>query len=140
MRIKLTILFFICWIFSCNESSEFEITVKGKVTNLEKLFAQYPEMFKSDSLKIYLNEVPFGEMPPVQMDSVYVSSKSKTFTLKGEPQGKGMIEVVIDNGPLIPMVNDVKSIDLAIDFDNKEKFYTVQGSPASAQLRDFISN
>ena len=138
MRIKLTILFFICWIFSCNESSEFEITVKGKVTNLEKLFAQYPEMFKSDSLKIYLNEVPFGEMPPVQMDSVYVSSKSKTFTLKGEPQGKGMIEVVIDNGPLIPMVNDVKSIDLAIDFDNKEKFYTVQGSPASAQLRDFI--
>ena len=88
MRIKLTLLFFICWIFSCNESSEFEITVKGKVTNLEKLFAQYPEMFKSDSLKIYLNEVPFGEMPPVQMDSVYVTSKSKNLYAERSATGE----------------------------------------------------
>jgi peroxiredoxin len=39
---------------------------------------------------------------------------------------------------MIPLVNDVSEIRLDIDLSNKERYYTVSGSPASETLRDFI--
>ncbi|MBC7829874.1 MAG: TlpA family protein disulfide reductase [Chitinophagaceae bacterium] len=45
---------------------------------------------------------------------------------------------MLENGPMIPLVNDEGKITLNIDLDNKDNFYSVKGSPASQQIRDFI--
>lgn len=125
--------------FSCNEKSADSFQVKGTIKNIEKLSAQYPSLFRHDTIKVYLYEVPFGnELPPVQLDSAYVTAKNNSFALSASPQNIGMLDVMLENGPMIPLVNDEKNITLHIDLDNKENFYTVKGSPASQQLRDFI--
>lgn len=127
-------------LFSCNQESDKEFTVKGTIKNIEKLAAQYPALFRNDSMKVFLYEVPFGnDSPPVQLDSAYVTSKSNSFTLSGQPENSGMLDVMLENGPMIPLINDVNDISLEIDLDNKEQFYTVKGSKASQQLRDFIA-
>jgi peroxiredoxin len=125
---------------SCKEKSEETFTVKGTIKNIDKLAAQYPSLFSNDSMKVFLYEVPFGnELPPMQLDSTYVTSKNNSFTLSAEPQNSGMLDVMLENGPMIPLINDEKSVTLEIDLDNKENFYSVKGSPASQQLRDYIS-
>lgn len=125
--------------FSCSEKAANHFEVKGTIENIEKLASKYPTLFKNDSIKVYLYEVPFGnELPPVQLDSTYVTSKNNSFTLSASTQNTGMMDVMLENGPMIPLVNDQKQVTLIIDLDSRENFYTVKGSPASQQLRDFI--
>lgn len=126
-------------ICSCGDKSSERFEVTGTVTNIDKLSSQYPDVFKTDSIKVYLYEVPFGnDLPPVQLDSAYVTSKNNSFTLHGKTAGVGMFDVMFENGPMIPLVNDEKKVTVAIDLTSKENFYSVTGSPASQQLRDFI--
>ncbi|MGZ5134770.1 MAG: peroxiredoxin family protein [Flavitalea sp.] len=126
-------------VLSCGEKSGNSFVVKGTIKNIDKLASQYPTMFQNDSIKIFLYEVPFGnELPPVQLDSAYVTAKNNSFTLSADPQSNGMLDVMLENGPMIPLVNDEENITLEIDLDNKDNFYSVKGSPASQQLRDFI--
>jgi peroxiredoxin len=144
MKIQLTRLFFtgffLAGLLSCKQKSDKTFTVKGSIKNIEKLASQYPALFRNDSMKIFLYEVPFGnELPPVQLDSAYVSSKSNSFTLSGEPHNSGMLDVMLENGPMIPLINDASDITLEIDLDNKDQFYSVKGSQASQQLNDFIT-
>jgi len=126
-------------VFSCGQKSGNSFEVKGTIKNIEKLASQYPSLFRNDSIKLYLYEVPFGkELPPVQLDSTYVTSKNNSFTLSANPEHIEMLDVMLENGPMIPLVNDEKNLTVEIDLDNKENFYSVKGSPASQQLRDFI--
>src|SRR3990170_7149254 len=105
--------------FSCKEKSADNFEVKGTVANIEKLASQYPALFRNDSIKILLYEVPFGnELPPVQLDSAYVTSKNNSFTLSGNTKGIGMVDVMLENGPMIPLVNDEKQVTLTIDLDS----------------------
>lgn len=142
MNIKVRLSVFVLLavsVLSCKEKSGNNFTAKGKILNIERLISQYPSGFRNDSMKIYLYEVPFGnELPPVQLDSVYVTAKKNSFELSGKTQQIGMLDIMLENGPMIPLVNDVSAVEVTIDLDNKENFYTVQGSPASQQLRDFI--
>jgi peroxiredoxin len=125
--------------FSCKEKSANNFEVRGTIANIEKLASQYPSLFRNDSLKVFLYEVPFGnELPPVQLDSAYVTAKNNSFTLSANIEHAGMLDVMLENGPMIPLVNDEKQVTITIDLDSKENFYTVKGSPASQQLRDFI--
>jgi peroxiredoxin len=66
------------------------------------------------------------------------SGKNNSFTLSANIEHAGMLDVMLENGPMIPLVNDEKQVTITIDLDSKENFYTVKGSPASQQLRDFI--
>ena len=126
-------------LFSCGENSGANFEVRGTINNIDKLASQYPALFRNDSMKIFLYEVPFGnDLPPVQLDSAYVTAKKNTFILSANPQNIGMLDVMLENGPMIPLVNDESTITLDIDLDNRENFYSVKGSPASQQLRDFI--
>jgi peroxiredoxin len=126
-------------IVSCGDRSANSFQVSGTIKNIDKLASQYPSIFRNDSIKVYLYEVPFGsELPPVQLDSDYVTAKNNSFTLSGKPQSIGMIDVMLENGPMIPLVNDVKNVMVDIDLDSKDNFYAVKGSSASQQLRDFI--
>jgi peroxiredoxin len=135
----ITILSVGLFLSSCSEKKKDTIEVKGTLKNIDKIMALYPEAFKSDSISLLLYEMPFGgEQQAVQIDSVIVSQKTPDFTLKGRANGTGIYDVVVNKGPMIPLVNDVSEIKLDIDLTNKDKYYTVSGSPASETLRDFI--
>src|SRR5687768_954949 len=96
----LTLVGITVFLFACKEKSENNFEVKGTIANIEKLASQYPTVFRKDSIKVYLYEVPFGnELPPVQLDSAYVTGKNNSFTLSANIQHTGMIDVMLENGP-----------------------------------------
>ena len=126
-------------VVSCKEKPGSNFEVNGTIANIDKLASQYPTLFRKDSLKVFLYDVPFGnELPPVQLDSAYVTSKDNSFTLSANVEHTGMIDVMLENGPMIPLVNDEDKVTVTIDLDSRDNFYSVKGSPASQQLRDFI--
>jgi hypothetical protein len=45
---------------SCSQKNNQTLEVKGSVKNIDKIMAQYPGVFKTDSIKLFLYEVPFG--------------------------------------------------------------------------------
>jgi peroxiredoxin len=124
---------------SCEEKSVgSKVEVKGELKNIEGLKAQFPNVFGSDSLKILLYEVPFGnENQPIQLDSAYVSAGNARFSLEAQSVKQSIYDVVLDKGPMIPVVNDAP-INLEIDLLDKDRYYSVTGSEASKALRDFI--
>ncbi|RYY25946.1 MAG: TlpA family protein disulfide reductase [Chitinophagaceae bacterium] len=138
-RVIISCLFAIVFIAACKESKKETIEVTGTVNNIEKIMELYPDAFSEGNISLMLYEVPFGsDAQPVQLDSVVVNSKSPAFTLKGLAKGTGIYDLVVDKGPLIPLVNDANDIRVEIDLINKDKYYSVSGSPASQTLRDFL--
>jgi peroxiredoxin len=125
---------------ACSQKATDSITVNGRIESFEKFAAAYPKTAMSGKVTLMLFEVPFNnELRPVQLDSVTINSSQKTFTLKGKATNSGIYDVLIgQDGPMVPLVNDGDEITLTLDFTNPDKFYTVQGSPASRELRDFI--
>jgi peroxiredoxin len=135
-------LFLVCLVtfFSCkdeaSESAGVEIT--GEIKNIEAMKEQFPNVFTNDSLKVVLYEVPFGnEHQPIQLDSAFVSASNNKFKLEAQSSKQGLYDVVLDRGPMIPVVND-GPVNLEIDLLDKDRYYSVTGSEASKSLRDFI--
>jgi peroxiredoxin len=123
---------------ACSQKEKGTLEVTGNIANLDKVTAAFPNAVKNGNVTLLLYEVPFGgDLPPVQLDSVTVSATKRSYTLKGQAKNIGMYNVVVLDGPMVPLVNDVPSINLDIDMAN-EKFYTVAGSVASRELQDFI--
>src|SRR5688572_9953011 len=123
---------------SCTQKEKDIIEVTGNIANIDKVAANYPHAVRDGMITLFLYEVPFGgDLPPVQLDSVVISAQKRTYTLKGPAKNKGMFNIVIDNGPMLPLVNDVTHMTVDMDFSNG-RFYTVQGSEASGLLQDFI--
>ena len=138
-RIGWLSMLFLIIIYSCSQQQKQNVEIRGVFKNLDKLTTMYPEAFRDNKITLYLYEVPFGgEASPVQLDSVIVTAKENSFTLKGQSHGVALYDVMIEKGPMIPVVNDGNDIQLEIDLTNKEKYYSVKGSEASGQLRDFI--
>jgi peroxiredoxin len=131
-----------CLVFlSCSNGEKKVFTVKGSVKNIDKMLTQFPNLFVNDSIKLMLYELPFGaDGTPVQLDSVYITKSKTDFSLEGQTRGTGLYEVIIENGPFIPVVNDAENVTLDIDMLNSDRYYAVQGSQASNQIRDFIFN
>lgn len=125
-------------ISACSQKDKGTLEVTGNVANLDKVAALYPNAVKNGMVTLLLYEVPFGgDIPPVQLDSVTVSADKRSYTLKGPAKNIGMYNIVVLDGPMIPIVNDVPGITVDIDMAN-ERFYTVAGSVASRELQDFI--
>lgn len=82
--------------------------------------------------KIFLQELPFGGQEPIILDSITLP-KNGAFTLRAMGKEEGLYRVVIENGPDVLLVNDGKSIKLALDVTNYRS-YTIEGSPASNSL------
>ncbi len=79
-----------------------------------------------------------GELPPVQLDSFVVPAGKQSFNISVSPANEGLYNLLVKNGPMIPLVNDGTPIKVNIDFGAKDKFYSVSGSAASEQLQDFL--
>ena len=115
------------------------LVINGSFKNLDQLIAQYPKAFPNGTATLFLYEVPFGgKEQPVQLDSITLTPEKKSFTLKGKTSTQGVYDVVVENGPMIPLINDVNKITLDLDLMNRDKYYTVQGSEASLKLHEFI--
>jgi peroxiredoxin len=124
---------------SCNQKNTNRLEVSGTIKNIQAAKAQYPGIFNSDSVQLYLYEVPFGnDATPVKLDSAFVTDKNTSFRLSGQATAEGLYDVMITNGPMIPLVNDENDIKLDINLLDKDKYYTVSGSKASDELRSFI--
>lgn len=128
---------------SCNSGTKENFRISGTVSNLNKLEELFPGTLKDGSVTLYLYEVPLGiESQLVQLDSAVVTTKNGSFVLKGKTGYTGIYDIGInkDGAVGIPVINDAEAVKMDIDFSNKEKFYSVTGSVASAQLQDFIIN
>lgn len=91
---------------------------------------------------LYLEEVPLETNRPAIVDSTRPDKKGN-FTLRA-PAAEDRIYYVRaaqQNYPLFAVVNDSKSIEVEFKFERIDgqlsPVYTVKGSPASIQLRDF---
>ncbi len=91
---------------------------------------------------LYLEEVPMGANRPAIVDSARADNKG-VFTLKG-PAAEDRIYYVrpVDQKyPLLVVLNDAEVIEVNFKFEKVEgrlmPNYTVNGSPASKQVRDF---
>jgi peroxiredoxin/ribosomal protein S3AE len=135
---KVLLIILIVVASSCSQKEKDIIEVNGNIANLDKIASQYPNAIRNGNITLFLYEVPFGgDLPPVQLDSVSVSAQKREFTLKGPAKNLGMFNIVIDNGPMLPLVNDVTHMEVNMDFSNGQ-FYTVKGSKASSELQQFI--
>jgi peroxiredoxin len=123
---------------ACSSKEKGTLEVSGNIANLDKVAALYPHAVKNGTVTLLLYEVPFGgDLPPVQLDSVTVSAEKRSYTLKGPAKNIGMYNIVVLDGPMVPIVNDEPKITVDMDMSN-EKFYTIAGSVASRELQDFI--
>lgn len=138
----------LCWILicvamaaGCSQKAGDTVSVSGRIENLDKIASEYPGLVNNGNVTLLLVEVPFNnKLQPVLVDSVTVSSAQKTFSLEGKTTNGGIYDIMIGNnhGPRVPLVNDASEITVNMDFVNTDKFYTVQGSEASKELRDFM--
>lgn len=91
------------------------------------------------NLRILLEEIPYGgNAAPQILDSAGLKENNGTITLKGNAKEEGVYQVVIENGPSLIIVNDADKITIDLDISKRDNYYTVTGSPASQQLREFI--
>lgn len=124
---------------SCKQKDTGRLTVIGEIKNIEAAMAQFPGVFKSDSIQLFLYEVPFGsDATPIKLDSVVVTGKNNKYSLSSQVKTQGLYDVMIANGPMIPIVNDENNIVMDINLIDRDKYYTVSGSKASEEMRSFI--
>ena len=142
MKLSNLALFVLLLVTACKSKPKGNLEITGTVSNLAKLEQLFPGSLKDSSITLYLYEVPMGNEPQlVQLDSAVVSATKNTYTLRGSTNRTGMYDISVNHdGPVIPVVNDESKIKVNINFANREKFYTVSGSPASQQLQDFITD
>ncbi|MBC8035341.1 MAG: AhpC/TSA family protein [Chitinophagaceae bacterium] len=90
-------------------------------------------------VKLVLEEVSYGGERPVLLDSTILKDKEGKVTLKGHGAGEeGVYELIVENGPILLLVNDEPEVDVEIDLSKRDNYYTVSGSPASSELKKFI--
>ena len=134
----------ICIVLSCKDSKEGgSFTITGKYKN-----AEHPA-FVGDAgtaasnqavTKVYVYEVPFGsESAPSALDSATLTGDNGTFKLKGVGKEEGVYELMFNNGFIVLVSNDAAHVDLEIDLGKKDNYYTVKGSEATQQMKDFAS-
>lgn len=125
---------------ACSGGDKHTLEVNGSLEHLDQLTASNPGLVKDGKIKLALYEIPFGnEATPVLLDTVSISMDQKSFRLKGAAMNDGgLYNLSVGDGPILPLINDSRSITVDMDFSNQRRFYTVKGSTASEQLQDFI--
>ncbi len=123
---------------ACNRENKNSLTIKGSLVNTDKITTLYPDAVKDGKITLLLYEIPFGGDQPVQLDSQTIPLNQTSFTLKGKTIGNAMFDIAVKDGPMIPLIDEGNDPEVEINFANKERFYSVKGSPASQALRDFI--
>jgi peroxiredoxin len=117
-------------IASCkSKSSAKNFEVSGTITN-------------NTAKMIYLEEMPMTTMQRMVVDSAVIGSNGKYKLKTGFGDAK-IYNLVLDQYPLAAVINDVSSLTLNATYSKENnqfaESYDVKGSPASTQLKEFIS-
>jgi peroxiredoxin len=125
----------LCMLYSCHEKLRGSFNITGTFTNADKLAS-----LEGPISKVYLLEVPFGkDQPPVALDSAKISGNNGQFSLATTAKSQELYELVFGNNLLaVPLINDAKEMNVAVDLGKKDDFYAVTGSIATNQLKDLI--
>ncbi len=107
---------------SCKEKTNGSFTVNGSIANAK-------------SSKVVLQELTWDAPQPLVVDSTTI--KDGKFELKAMGKEEGLYSLQLENGPNVLVVNDTKKITVKIDVNDFRK-YTVEGSPASESLHQFL--
>ncbi len=117
-------------LLSCEKKSgvkKFEVT--GSISN-------------STARMVYLEEMPMTTMQRVVVDSALLE-KDGSFKLKTESAEARLYNIMIDGMPLAAIINDKPSVTVNAFFGKENKqfveSYEVKGSPASQQLKEFLT-
>jgi peroxiredoxin len=141
-----TILLAALGLTSCTDQQKDGFTVHISYKNADKMIPQNYDNSLRDSIvavgptHVYLEEIPYGgDMHPILLDSFTLKGKDGQFDLKGSGKEEGIYQLMVEKGPVVLIINDVKKINLDIDLSKKENYYTVSGSEASEHLKSFIN-
>jgi peroxiredoxin len=129
-------------ITACNsKSSSGKFTVHVTYKNaLHPAFIGQAPLPVSKVTKVQMSQIPFGlDNSPVAMDSAKLTGDNGKIELTGTGKEEALYQLVFDNGLVVLVSNDAANIDLSVDLSKKDDYYTVTGSEASQQMRDFTS-
>ena len=88
--------------------------------------------------KVQLYEIPFGmQNTPVVMDSAVLTGDNGKVELHGKAKEEGLYQLVFDNGFIVLLSNDGSHVRINIDLSKKENYYSIEGSEATQQMKDF---
>lgn len=112
-------------LFSCKDDAEADFEVEGTVKNV-------------DAKMIFLEETS-TDGSPVIVDSASIN-KSGGFTLTSNTKKETLYSLRLDaqRFPFVSLINDTKKVTVNADFAKTEDFYSVGGSKASTELKDFL--
>ncbi|MBK6937221.1 MAG: AhpC/TSA family protein [Chitinophagaceae bacterium] len=120
----------LAFLFSCGgKSGAKKFVVSGTISN-------------TTARMVYLEEMPMTTMQRVVVDSAVMAKDGKYKLSAGGAEDR-LYNVIIDGYPLAAVINDVPEITLNATFGEESKqfvkSYEVAGSPASTQLKEFIT-
>lgn len=129
-RKTVIVLFASAVLLSCGKKSgvkKFEVT--GTISN-------------STARMVYLEEMPMTTMQRMVVDSALIE-KDGSFKLKTGSAESRLYNIMIDGMPLAAIINDEPSVTVNAFFGKENKqfveSYEVKGSPASQQLKEFLT-
>lgn len=106
-----------------NNSSEKNYTVAGMIQHAAKI-------------KLLLQEVPYGGLPIITMDSVTLGEDGK-YSFEFIAKQEGIYRIATDKEMEIIFINDEENIQINADANNYQT-YTIKGSKTSQALIDFL--
>lgn len=126
MRYYFSVLVLLLLLGSCKEEKKKMVSITGTIKN-------------RPARKIFLDETPITTLQKVVRDSALIGADGK-FTLKTQTAGEGIYNLRLDNEeyPFVSIINDTTRITVEADFSDSKNFYSVSGSPASQQLKEYL--
>lgn len=127
---------------STKGADHFNVVIHFK--NADKLIPQYYNGQTDSAVSarakfIKLEAVNYGdEQGPVILDSADLKGNSGTVTLKGKGKEEGIYQLIVDNGPIMLLVNDVNEMSVDVDLSKRDNYYSVTGSEGSEELKNFV--
>ena len=123
-QVLITALFYLLLV-SCAEKEHGAFIITGTIENAQ-------------GKKVSLLEIPYDATQATILDSTTLK-KDGSFTLRGRAEEEGIFRIVVEGGPDVILVNDNKSIRIKLDVNNYRN-YTIEGSPASAGLKQLFDD
>ena len=123
-----------------NSSSSNDFTIVATYHNAERpaYIGQPGASVQQAVKKVQLYEVPFGmENTPIVLDSAVLTGNDGKVELHGRAKEEGLYQLVFDNGFIVLLSNDQPNLKIDIDLSKKENYYSVQGSGATQEMKDF---
>jgi peroxiredoxin len=113
-------------LFACNNKEQSSFEVKGTIKN-------------ADAKTVYLEEASIGSFRPVIVDSAMLDKDGK-FDMEALSKEETIYNLRLDESvyPVVSFINDSKHITINADLKGKE-IYSVKGSQASEQLKEFLN-